>query len=1620
MQSEKNKSDEEELSNQNNLRNRLGERVELNKINHENFIENESKLIKQNFKLFNDNIIILLTSGRLKLKIKEYITERTIYLLLELWNIFDLNDDYFKQYAIENQEAIYRLLRILIDFISRDSKIFKDEYKNYLANILRLCNILISICDSKESFYLDLKHLIYKISDTQSRLILSVILNQINQPIKFPSLHSISDNDNFEENFYSNFGEIYTVIIKLNITRQGKSLEYSDDLDVDLALENLNLINDQFCAKYTIVHLEPLVYQLISLANFSDDFSIQTLAIAKVKIILDRILTEFERNVNNLDSINNSNNLESYLTKMQLESFANILKVFLNLLNLLNYNIHINKNIKNNFNGENYTSLNKMKQENIKKNILDLFSYINNAIHNNQNDKENNLLEKINEAEASNLINDDNNEIADLYVYSVSTINFKIFDFDSEIYSIQNSNNYIKDYLNNFSLIICKDLFAIKSEKGDYDFFEGIMNLKFDIRSSVLNQLKSFLIKKQIKYFSLLNIILPVIKGFLNFETKDSNANQSKQIQSKKNENFDVFHKRTDINAITNAAIDLLEPIAKMLKKDDFLAFLMHFYRRISKANNQDSSRTYEDNRYTFEKLYEILSRLLECLNYFKFSFITEFDFDAEFNETMRQLIIEYKSKACLEVFLDNKQNENNNKNNIQANEDAKLSKLDDNKVNKFTNNKAYSKDLFKESFNKIAQTYEEKLKTRQLNKPSESLGNSTKLVDFKSNNLVNKKMTKNNFDLNNEKKNKFKEFSQNLTTQIFNMLRNMLIDSYRKDKTKKYYIRNFVIKPFFLVLKKMDPRTLKYELLSLVYEIINNLKNKDLEVRDKARNAICILIETLGPFISNVLFDQLKSQLTSGYQRYIMGYTCNYVLGILNKLYLNFKEIEEHGEAFALRKIMDESKMQIEFENDHAEQDNEDKVITLAANKNISIEKNQLNKAEKINYQKIIEEINTDNNNNNTINPLLSKNLDFAFLNRYKQFNKKDIELVFDFSIGIVVPILLEELFGEVAEEKEIEQLVKKYKEGREVKAYSSFNLIAARMDFKTGILNLIFPLRNFVLDKETNNSIINKINEIMNFIIKGLKENITMRIEDIILISYSLINIGLDINIKNSKEIKLNKKVIIKGEVAESKKAKNDYQAQKNELVSLQLGTNSKKRYSIEIAKKFVMEKNDIILSNLFTQFGLDIFFLSIKKNVFDYNSLKANIEKIKEKEKSNSLKLKAKQLKESNSNKEINENEDLNSQSSENSDDYQVDLFNEFNIENFNNNQPAHYHKHRSYYDKHRINYSEEEFKNIINQMEVLLYSVICCLKITSNNILSKSLKILTKLFDSRLFVIKKNLKKIGSNIFKNLGVINLSDSDKTIAQTILSCISEILKKFTFFEVSDSQMKILINFLKIYINNLEIKSYIFSCLFAIIKRKFLHPCIYDMIDYIQETYLISFDEATKSLCESILLEFLNNYPLQDPRKQKHVNFFIINLESKTRNCVLNSLRMLRKLVEFGNKDLNKNENDTAKSNSKKNYALISHNGTNQVAIVIKDYIDFMILKLLLLIANTSDAEIKNLSSALIQEIFEHMISKEKYELYLGKIVEWIKIEEKIRNKIKKSNLSLKSIFSIFLSNC
>ena len=166
---------------------------------------------------------------------------------------------------------------------------------------------------------------------------------------------------------------------------------------------------------------------------------------------------------------------------------------------------------------------------------------------------------------------------------------------------------------------------------------------------------------------------------------------------------------------------------------------------------------------------------------------------------------------------------------------------------------------------------------------------------------------------------------------------------------------------------------------------------------------------------------------------------------------------------------------------------------------------------------------------------------------------------------------------------------------------------------------------------------------------------------------------------------------------------------------------------------------------------------------------------------------------------------------------------------------------------------------------------------------------------------------------------------------MAQSVLSAISAKLTKFTFINEADTQIKTLLSLLKLNIFNPEIKPYVFNSFYALIKKKVLHPDIYDMINYMRDVYIKAFDDNTISLCKKIFFDFINTYPLEVKGRLNHLNYYINNCESTIRKCKLNSIDML---INFaGNKDF----------------------------VGIKENLDFLIMKMFTLYVNSEDSELK-----------------------------------------------------------
>ena len=505
------------------------------------------------------------------------------------------------------------------------------------------------------------------------------------------------------------------------------------------------------------------------------------------------------------------------------------------------------------------------------------------------------------------------------------------------------------------------------------------------------------------------------------------------------------------------------------------------------------------------------------------------------------------------------------------------------------------------------------------------------------------------------------------------------------------------------------------------------------------------------------------------------------------------------------------------------------------------------------------------------TINYLLS------FINNYK---------INEISLFLIMPILFDEIFGDISKEKEINNLVNKYKEAKNDKSLNSFELISQKISITSLILGIIIPLKNYLIIRKNTSEIIQKVNEVLNSIVKGLKSNLLINkdnkneINNILEYSYILTNIVIEKNIQNVKEIKKMKGIEIKG----------------NDIYTIDIS----EHYKIEIANKYMEEKNDILYSNLFASLGLDFILILFKKKILNLS--------------------------------EIIQGSDL--------------------------------------YEK----------------INCLINNIVICLKMSNNTILvSKAIKIIINFIEAsdKFFIIKKNLNKIVKNLFKL--ILSINKGDTLLSQSVLNGISIILTKFTFIQIPNEKLKTCIQFLKVNLNNNEIKPYILSCILSLIKRKILHPDIYDMINYLREIYLTSFDQNTITICYRIFFEFINNYPLEKKGRMNHINYFIINCDSKTRKCKINSIKMLNNFV------------------SKKMEG-------------IEENYDFILLNLFTLYMNNSDSEIKENISQLINQLYENY-DKNNFKSYYEKAVNFINNISKNNENQKMINLSLVMI-SIMLN--
>ena len=96
----------------------------------------------------------------------------------------------------------------------------------------------------------------------------------------------------------------------------------------------------------------------------------------------------------------------------------------------------------------------------------------------------------------------------------------------------------------------------------------------------------------------------------------------------------------------------------------------------------------------------------------------------------------------------------------------------------------------------------------------------------------------------------------------------------------------------------------------------------------------------------------------------------------------------------------------------------------------------------------------------------------------------------------------------------------------------------------------------------------------------------------------------------------------------------------------------------------------------------------------------------------------------------------------------------------------------------------------------------------------------------------------------------------------------------------KMSEAQLRWLVSFLSVHLEDVTVQNALFALLRVIFARRFVLPELYDLVGLLGEMVLQADAPPVRRSCSQLYLSFLLTYPLGPRRLQQHLNFFVTNL--------------------------------------------------------------------------------------------------------------------------------------------
>ncbi len=178
------------------------------------------------------------------------------------------------------------------------------------------------------------------------------------------------------------------------------------------------------------------------------------------------------------------------------------------------------------------------------------------------------------------------------------------------------------------------------------------------------------------------------------------------------------------------------------------------------------------------------------------------------------------------------------------------------------------------------------------------------------------------------------------------------------------------------------------------------------------------------------------------------------------------------------------------------------------------------------------------------------------------------------DYCVPLLMKIMLEDIFGTVAEQKEVDKIAGSMKEAARTQSYDSFKLIGRVINLKQSISAVLTPLSELV-DAATDMEQVKKLQEIFKHLAQGLHANSTLQLTDLLVFVHRTIKTNL--------------------------RAYQDQQSKTSQYVSTSAIKRGEAKFWIEPEPRKTREQSAVTTSNqhLLINFGLQVLVLTVKSS-------------------------------------------------------------------------------------------------------------------------------------------------------------------------------------------------------------------------------------------------------------------------------------------------------------------------------------------------------------------------------------------------------------------------------------